>query len=989
MRFVRRAVVLGLVLGLAVPAPALARQEQGEAVAVADPRCDSGGGEGTGATTEAVAVARATACDTSVEILGRRTETDQLFAEPDGSTTLRRYVTPQRVRRGDDWAPVDTTLRRLDDGTVAPAAVPFDLRLSGGGTAPLVEMSETIDTSETGGGDAALAPGWPDALPAPVLDGDTATYPDVLPGVDLRLTASVEGFQQVLVVQHRAAAANPRLARLTMDVDATGLDLRTEAGGRVEAVDAEGNTRFVSDGSAMWDSPASPADNGLRAALGVPATPVAEGIAAVDDGRAHRVAAMPVALEGDTMVIEPDVEMLQSADTRFPVYIDPPWSRGSGSNWTTVESCNASSSLWTSRRDTMRVGRNPDNGCKHRAFVNIATHDLAGTRIKQASFFSNMDHSSPCGSPTPEVRLSVTTQQWIQPGNAVTWNNTSSYADYWGWVLKIVRPSSANESWNGSRWSCGADLGDKLVEWGGDVRDPNNNYVPDVLQWFTDRSYHTVTFGVYASAESSANDYLGWKKFYADSSFLQVTYNRYPDVPTGATITDCTVRCAAPAVVSRRDPQLRTLGTDPDGGNLNVTFEVQKADGTPVATSPAVAYAAGSATPAQWRIDPALPADGAYRWRARTCDEWGDCSGLGGWFDFTVDTQAPAAPSVTPVDPDVYFADDGSGRSSGGIGVPGQLTLRGDASVHQFTWQLDGGPATTVGASGTDPRTATITVTPQADNVRTLVVKAKDHAGLESSRTYRFRVAPPDPQAGYWDLNGDAQDSRPLEPGDLRHDGTVTGPVTWTNTAVPGDVQTPRFRGAHFDATTGSIATAHPVLATAPDPGMPGSTRSFSVAAWVRFDGSVADNRYYTAVSQGGTNKSLFELGYQTGAESNFCFSMFEADAVNAPTTRACVATPVVTGEWVHLAGVFDDATDTARVYVHRLAPSGFVDVDGAATATRPFTTTAWAATGPFLIGRAQAGAPWKGVVDEVYAAQYAASAEDVRTWAQAFETAE
>jgi hypothetical protein len=118
---------------------------------------------------------------------------------------------------------------------------------------------------------------------------------------------------------------------------------------------------------------------------------------------------------------------------------------------------------------------------------------------------------------------------------------------------------------------------------------------------------------------------------------------------------------------------------------------------------------------------------------------------------------------------------------------------------------------------------------------------------------------------------------------------------------------------------------------------------------------------------------------------------MFTADAVSPPGSRACVTGPVTTGEWVHLAGVYDDANHTMTVYVHRLNAAGFVDFDGAATATLPFTST-WSATGPFTIGRAfngLPGAPFKGVIDEVYAAQYAATAEDVESWAQAFEVSE
>ncbi|MFD0479756.1 hypothetical protein ACFQ0B_75140 [Nonomuraea thailandensis] len=49
--------------------------------------------------------------------------------------------------------------------------------------------------------------GWTGALPKPTLSGDTATYPEVMPGVDLQVTADVDGFSHLLVVKSRAAAA--------------------------------------------------------------------------------------------------------------------------------------------------------------------------------------------------------------------------------------------------------------------------------------------------------------------------------------------------------------------------------------------------------------------------------------------------------------------------------------------------------------------------------------------------------------------------------------------------------------------------------------------------------------------------------------------------------------------------------------------------------------------------------------------------------------
>ncbi len=62
----------------------------------------------------------------------------------------------------------------------------------------------------------------------------------MLPGVDLVVTATVDGFSDDLVVKTRSAAANPRLRTVKFGLRASGLSLRTDAEGVIEAVGADG-----------------------------------------------------------------------------------------------------------------------------------------------------------------------------------------------------------------------------------------------------------------------------------------------------------------------------------------------------------------------------------------------------------------------------------------------------------------------------------------------------------------------------------------------------------------------------------------------------------------------------------------------------------------------------------------------------------------------------------------------------------------------------
>jgi hypothetical protein len=74
-----------------------------------------------------------------------------------------------------------------------------------------------------------------------VLDGDTATYPDALPGVDLVVQATREGAETFFVVKSRQAAA--QVARLQLSVTGTNVaSYRDDSGGNVTLLDDDDKT---------------------------------------------------------------------------------------------------------------------------------------------------------------------------------------------------------------------------------------------------------------------------------------------------------------------------------------------------------------------------------------------------------------------------------------------------------------------------------------------------------------------------------------------------------------------------------------------------------------------------------------------------------------------------------------------------------------------------------------------------------------------------
>src|SRR6266498_2864574 len=143
------------------------------------------------APDEASAVATARVQGSRVEVASLRTATQTVYANPAGTMTAELSVVPTRVRRGDGWAPIDLTVVRRADRTVAPRAAEGDLVLSGGGSAaPLARLSRD---------GRSYATYWPSALPTPRVDGSVVTYPEVLPGVDLVMVVERSGYQQQLV----------------------------------------------------------------------------------------------------------------------------------------------------------------------------------------------------------------------------------------------------------------------------------------------------------------------------------------------------------------------------------------------------------------------------------------------------------------------------------------------------------------------------------------------------------------------------------------------------------------------------------------------------------------------------------------------------------------------------------------------------------------------------------------------------------------------
>ncbi len=135
-----------------------------------------------------------------VEVLSARSETTRQWVYPDGHVRVEQATGPVRFKDSkgrDGWSDIDTTL--IPDGSGFKAsAVPGSVRIGRGG--------DPVVTDSSGSGSVAVSlPGV--VLPDPVVSGSTATFTDVVPGVDVQVEVRPAGFQLVWLVKSAAGAA--------------------------------------------------------------------------------------------------------------------------------------------------------------------------------------------------------------------------------------------------------------------------------------------------------------------------------------------------------------------------------------------------------------------------------------------------------------------------------------------------------------------------------------------------------------------------------------------------------------------------------------------------------------------------------------------------------------------------------------------------------------------------------------------------------------
>ncbi|WP_304598415.1 LamG-like jellyroll fold domain-containing protein [Plantactinospora sp. BB1] len=634
-------------------APALAQPS-----ASAQPQCASE------AVSEAQAVAAAEACDGPVVVGSSRSEFARVVAQPGGELTFESGVVPLWARRADgSWADVDLRLSRGGDGRLRPAVSVADVTFSNGGMNPLVSLTREGRT---------FTVGWPAALPAPSVSGDTATYAEVLPGVDLTVQATRTGFSHLLVVKTVQAAANPAVRQIHFDLGgdarAAGLpdgSLRAQVGAEVVA---------SAEPAVMWNSAGQTAAMGRVSAVG---ESTVEGPAG---GAATAPVRTAVTAEGD-LVLTPDAEMLAGAPEEFPVFIDPAWSVRQ-SRWAYATDDNCSNADYT----VARMGYSPEGPCigsVFRSFFQFPTTSngvsLAGKHIADAYVQMKLTHSHSCDDTWAYMYQTPV----IDHAMKATWSKMTL-----GTLLDGTG-GHANEA-----GGCGVLQPDMIMNF-------DSSVVTTKVQAVADHRATLWTVGFSARDSNGANEGTleRWKKFVPADAKLIVEYNSKPSKPTSLHVAGVACPASGAVGIGTLTPTFSAVYPDADNTqSLTGTYEWIEvpAGGIGLVTDsfpsrlprPATASAPAGGRATTVSVT-GLTTAKTYAFRVTSVDPYEQWSGWSAWCQFTVDNHGPPAPVITPPDDEEV---DGPGTP-----VTFQVKVSGDntADVTKFRYSWTGDPAGT------------------------------------------------------------------------------------------------------------------------------------------------------------------------------------------------------------------------------------------------------------------------------------------------------
>ncbi len=843
-----------------------------------------------GASPEADPYVEAAATDERVEVVAERSETDTVYANPDGTTTREISTVPIRALSVSGWKDVDTTLDVADDGTVQPKVSTTRVELSNGGTAPLI-------VSEVGGVETALS--WPSALPTPSLQGSTATYAEVFTGVDLRVTVTDVGTTTVLVVKTPQAATNPALLDIEMPIEVEGGDLVQGDGGQLSIQDGSGNEIAAAGQPVMWDSSGTVYDGDGEVAENDSPEAIAERSVAPAPG--DSIEKVETTVTADAITLEPDASALAGPDVEYPVYVDPTISKA-GLSRHMISSAFPSSSFhnWSGVSEGVGYQDWEPTPTRKRLFWGFGVPEIShgtGAVVKEAEFKVERTFSASCQA----AKLQVYDMDAYS--TSTTWNNQPT------WFAARLQDTVTDAA----GFSSACSPGDRMLEW--DVTAAAERLAASTAPVRT-----RIFIGVKNESETNPNH---WRRLKPNGRLI-VTYGRAPGFPTRNSLAAPERTCNDSRPIGNVVPRLRAVLTDPESADLvRGHWEVYRGSSISGGTrimNRVGGYAAEDQffkTPVSWDLNLDTDSSGnligrTYTWRVRAEDNSGMGAGganlFGPWSvacSFTVLPSQPLEPSIDFGDPEpTWFFGDEASTHAGTISYDGN-----PANFEKFRWSVNN-PNWTHTITPTTGTSAQIDVAASQLEENILRVWAVNPAGTQSPvAEYRFFAEPLNGMVRYR-LNDTGQPSAakpepksPTESWPLTYDLPVD-PAQWT-VRGPANLGSDNF-SLSFDGTNQTSTDAQ-VLTT---------DASFVVSAWLDADAVVAGQRRMMAVSHDAVgDRPAFWIGTQNDCQFTAttatpdCYSFGVWDSQTASWKVAHAGLEVVDGTFVHVVGQFKAST--------------------------------------------------------------------------------
>ncbi|MFJ2742201.1 DNRLRE domain-containing protein [Streptomyces sp. NPDC087440] len=536
-----------------------------------------------------------------VEVLQMRTETDTVYANPDGTLTREMASGPVRMIEGGRWVDVDADFAAAKDGKVAAKAHPQGLRLAGkGGVLPRsVEAAANAPASlardlvTLGSGKDRMAVQWKGGLPAPELQGNVATYKNAVPGGDLIVESTRTGFEQFLKL-HRApegGAGAPMVLPMTVP---DGVRATQNPDGSVTFTDAAGEELALMPAPVMWDS-------------------------AVDAKSLERTNTkaidLKIAQRGNTveLTLTPDAAWLADPKTQYPVTIDP--------------AADALDVLF----DTFVQGGDTKDQSASTDLKLGWPGDHAGTTKRTARSYLTFRTSNFADSLVSKATLKM-------------WNYHSWSCEKRGWEVWAADPADKN-----TRWTKQPALKEKIATSTQTKSATCNNEgwvsadITKLAQTWSSAKATTGSIGLKAASES---DTYAWKRFYSSESpdqnripTLEVTYNYRPSNGTNLQAGTPFISQGGIFKVNSTTPTLRFSATDSNGDDtVTGTYEI-----TDTSTGTVVGMFNAPAVPSNSTSTLKVPAGKlvngrTYSFRTTAYDGTHYANGWSAPVRFTVDT---------------------------------------------------------------------------------------------------------------------------------------------------------------------------------------------------------------------------------------------------------------------------------------------------------------------------------------------------------------